>query len=165
MRIILRDTEGRILLLEDSDPGVPGTRWWMTPGGGVDPGESDVAAAVREAAEETGVALSPSDLAGPVATRLVLHGFSDHITEQTEVFFVATVGAFEVDVTGQTDEERITVLRHRWWDPADLAVTDDVVWPSRLLQMYECRDDPAAWPVDFGTEEESTVPITVTGPR
>ena len=37
----------------DTDPGVPGSRWWVTPGGGVDPGESEEEAAVRELAEET----------------------------------------------------------------------------------------------------------------
>ena len=44
-RVLLIDDRDRILLFADSDPGVPGSRWWITPGGGIDPGESDASAA------------------------------------------------------------------------------------------------------------------------
>ena len=44
--IVLADD--RVLLEQDTDPGLPGVHWWVTPGGGLDPGESFVAAGVRE---------------------------------------------------------------------------------------------------------------------
>lgn len=51
VRAVVRDEEGRILLVRHTY--LPG---WYLPGGGVDPGETVAAAAVREVAEETGVA-------------------------------------------------------------------------------------------------------------
>lgn len=37
-----------VLLLNDSDPGIPGSSWWVTPGGGIDAGENPAEAACRE---------------------------------------------------------------------------------------------------------------------
>ena len=53
IRVAVLDTDGRILLMQDSDPLLePPRRWWITPGGGVEVGESDPQTAVRELAEE-----------------------------------------------------------------------------------------------------------------
>ena len=38
VRVVVTDGS-HVLMLRDSDPGVPGLHWWITPGGGVDPGE------------------------------------------------------------------------------------------------------------------------------
>ena len=50
---------GREVLLQgDTDPGLPGSRFWQVPGGGIDPGESAGQAAARELAEETGYGIT-----------------------------------------------------------------------------------------------------------
>jgi 8-oxo-dGTP pyrophosphatase MutT (NUDIX family) len=159
VRVVLTDEAGRVLLFEDSDPGVPGARWWMTPGGGIDPGETQRGAAVRELEEETGLVVAADRLLGPVALRTAWHGYSDQIVEQAEWFFLVSVPAFVVDIAGHTEDEKETVLGHRWWDPADLAATADPVWPGDLAAIAALRDSPDVWPVDLGTVEESTVPI------
>ncbi len=159
VRVVLTDDAGRVLLFEDSDPGVPGSRWWMTPGGGIDPGETLAQTAVRELAEETGLVLTEERLVGPVAERLVRHGFSDQVVTQEEWFFLVDVPSFVVDIAGHTEDERATVLGHRWWEPAALAATGDPVWPADLAAIAALRDEPHRWPVDLGTVEESTVPI------
>ena len=46
VRVIVTDGSS-VLLLSDTDPGAPGTRWWVTPGGGIDPGEQPVHAAAN----------------------------------------------------------------------------------------------------------------------
>ena len=50
-RVVVTDLSS-VLLLADTDPGVPGSRWWVTPGGGIDAGEDDRTA--RREAQRTG---------------------------------------------------------------------------------------------------------------
>lgn len=65
-RLLVVDPAERMLLLRTHDPSEPATRqWWEVPGGGIEPGEDSVAAAVRELAEETGYVID-RDAVGPV---------------------------------------------------------------------------------------------------
>ncbi|WP_347351213.1 NUDIX domain-containing protein [Intrasporangium sp.] len=166
-RVLLVDDRARILLFSDSDPGLPGRRWWITPGGGVDPGESDTQAAVRELAEETGARVEEGSLLGPTLVRHVVHGYTDVVTDQHDVFYACWVPAFEVSDAGHTEEERLTMVNHRWWTWAEPAGTGEEVWPAELLSMWadaEARradaraGRPPRPPVDGGRAEESTVP-------
>jgi 8-oxo-dGTP pyrophosphatase MutT (NUDIX family) len=156
VRVILIDSD-RTLLFEDSDPGVPEARWWVTPGGGVDEGETDRQAGVREVAEETGCQLSESDLLGPIAVRHVVHGYSDQVLEQDESFYLAMVDPFEVDISAHTEDERITIKQYRWWSHDDLRHTGDWIWPHELVELWSLAGEPDRWPIDLGTQEESTV--------
>jgi 8-oxo-dGTP diphosphatase len=59
--VLLRDARGRVLMqLRDDFPEVAWGGWWTAFGGAVEPGETLRAAALREFAEETGVALDPA---------------------------------------------------------------------------------------------------------
>lgn len=155
--MLLTDDAGRTLLFEDSDPGLDDARWWVTPGGGIDPGETEVDAAIREVWEETGVRLQAEDLLGPMARRHVVHGYSDQVIEQDEAFYLARVGAVAVDVSAHTEEEKLTFLQFRWWSTEELRNTDDWVWPHELVELLHLVDEPDRWPVELGIQEESTV--------
>ncbi len=161
VRVIMIGPGERTLLFEDSDPGIEGSRWWVTPGGGIDPGETEAMAAVREVAEETGYVLAEDELIGPVARRQVVHGYSDQIISQDEAFYLARVRHFEVDISAHTEEEQLTLQQHRWWGRGELAETEAWIWPAELLTLWDAIDNEDAAPIELGEQEESTVPAEV----
>src|SRR4051812_21572658 len=56
VRLVVRDSEDRILLFHTQEITLPELGvWWELPGGGIDEGESYLEAAVRELREETGI--------------------------------------------------------------------------------------------------------------
>jgi|GEM_PF-348852 8-oxo-dGTP pyrophosphatase MutT (NUDIX family) len=159
-RVLVVDRQDRILLFCDTDPGVPDIRWWVTPGGGIDRGETERQAAVREIAEETGLQITEDALQGPIARREVHHGYSDQVLVQQETFFLIRVDAFEPDNSSFTEEEKVTMVENRWWTPAELAATDEWIWPKELLTLITQADRPSAAPLDLGlVTDESTVPV------
>lgn len=168
VRVLLVDDDGRVLLIEDSDLGLDPVRtWWSTPGGGVDPGETDVQTVVRELWEETGLRVTEEDVEGPLLRRRVLHGFSDKTVDQTEVFFRVRVPAFEADTSGHTEDERLTVVGLRWWDLDALDASGATVWPADLRDLLDLAADRPRWEagaVDGPDVEESTVPAASLRP-
>ena len=162
VRVLVLDEADRMLLFMDSDLGLdPVLHWWVTPGGGVDPGESDHEAAVRELWEETGLRVDEEEVTGPFFTRPVVHGYSDKVVDQLEVFLLVRVPAFEVDTAGHTEEEQLTVADIRWWTRQDLLATDDEVWPRDILDLWDLAHRPEEWldgPVRGEPVEESSVP-------
>jgi 8-oxo-dGTP pyrophosphatase MutT (NUDIX family) len=130
-RVLVVDRDAHVLLLRGVDPARPADApWWFTPGGGVDPGETDAEAARRELREETG--FRAGDLGEPVWRRVVDFDFIGRRYRQSEVFFLLEVDRFAVDTAGHSAIERAAVVGHRWWALAELAETSDTVYPSTL---------------------------------
>lgn len=135
-RLILLDEADRVLMVRGHDIDQPERHWWFTPGGGIDPGESAVAAVVRELREETGLVVAAADVVGPVATRSALFDFARQTVRQDEEFLLARIhrpGPLVTD--GWTDVERAFMDDVRWWDLPALAVLEETVYPEGFVHL------------------------------
>lgn len=135
-RLILLDEDERVLMMQGHDVDEPARRWWFTPGGGIDPGESGVDAAVRELFEETGLRVAPNDVVGPVATRSAVFDFHRQAVRQDEEFYVARIDRpGPVVRDGWTAVERAFMDDVRWWDLDDLAAVGIEVFPEGFVPL------------------------------
>jgi 8-oxo-dGTP pyrophosphatase MutT (NUDIX family) len=66
VRVVVLDAANHVLLLQTRDQGNPafGTSWEL-PGGGMEPGETYIEAAVRELREQTGIRVEPACVGKP----------------------------------------------------------------------------------------------------
>ncbi|MGV3742676.1 MAG: NUDIX hydrolase [Burkholderiaceae bacterium] len=135
-RLLVTDPFGRVLLFrfEHRHGALAGIRYWATPGGGLEPGETFAQAAVRELREETGIVLAD---AGPVIARrqLVLQISSgEHVLEEEQYFHIAASSDF-ISLDGWTASERESMMAFRWWTHAELEATHEQVSPDNLLEI------------------------------
>lgn len=133
-RILVFDRDNRILLFLTAAPDSTRVARWITPGGGVDPGESHAAAATRELFEETGLVVD--DLGAPVWAHdfTVEWDAADHDTGHAE-FYTTVVDAFEPSNLNWTDDEHVDVLEHRWWTLSELIGTTEPFEPAELISL------------------------------
>ncbi|PPK95959.1 ADP-ribose pyrophosphatase YjhB (NUDIX family) [Kineococcus xinjiangensis] len=137
-RVVVLDGASRVLLVRGGDPAVPGSRWWFTPGGGIAAGESPAEAAARELAEETGIAVAPAALTGPVLRRAPVFEWLGRSCRQEELFYLARLPSPpRLSRAGWTALERATLDDVRWWAAGELAVTADDVYPPSLAEHVE----------------------------
>jgi 8-oxo-dGTP pyrophosphatase MutT (NUDIX family) len=128
--------ERSVLLIQGCDPArlELGT-WWLTPGGGIETGESLEAAAAREVLEETGLALDSARFGPVVATRTAEFDFDGAHYRQREWFVAVAVERFEPGSGGWDAVEQRALLEHRWWTIEALEQTDELVYPNELASV------------------------------
>ncbi len=117
-RVVCLDDDGRVLLMRWQDP-AGGDLLWEPPGGGIEPGETPLAAARRELAEETG--FSPalvSSRSVPVARDLRWNG--RHLVG-TEQFFLARIPGVRPAPSraGLLPDEQESLLEYAWVSDLD----------------------------------------------
>ncbi len=131
-RVIVIDGTSSVLLFLIKDPQDPKPPLWITPGGGINPGETPGEAAAREIREETGAVVDPSELGVPVATCRGEWVFRGQPLYSVETFFAWHTDRFEPSTAGWEPLEHEVHAAWRWWTIDEIDTTNERVLPSRL---------------------------------
>ncbi|HEX6970334.1 MAG TPA: NUDIX domain-containing protein [Micromonosporaceae bacterium] len=134
-RVLLLDGADRVLLFRGWDPARPEHRYWFTPGGGLDEGESPATGAARELAEETGLRISPAQFGEPVWREVTEFPFDGRWYRQEQDYFLVRVPTWEVDTAGLNDLERGCIDIYRWWTIEELEGTAERFYPVELAGL------------------------------
>ncbi len=159
-RLVILDPADRVLLFQvegpvGRDPARPDRRlFWMTPGGGVEPGEDFLATAARELGEETGIRAPIGPVLAERRREVVLGGRSGKLVPGLvhERYFLVRAAVAAIDQSGWLDYERQDILDYRWWTLAELGATAELVVPKGLHGLLTLMADglpaePVAWTV------------------
>ncbi len=153
-RVVLIDDGDRVLLF---DTLLPYTRVWMTPGGGLKPGERPEDGAVRELWEETGVrGVRLSPCIWRVRFRFERAGF---VYDQDEYYFATRVAGDAVDDAHREVKERSEILEHRWWRLGEIRESTAAFRPRELAALLPSilADDFPDTPLIGGVEVSARV--------
>jgi 8-oxo-dGTP pyrophosphatase MutT (NUDIX family) len=145
-------TPAREILLVRFGVAALGRRFWITPGGGIEPGESERDAVAREIAEETGRAAA--EIGPAVWTRSVPISWAEPPFTQRETYFWVPTPRFEPSPEAiPTETERREIEAYRWWSLADLEASRERFAPRRIAELlralFEQGLPPA--PIDAGS--------------
>jgi deoxyinosine 3'endonuclease (endonuclease V)/8-oxo-dGTP pyrophosphatase MutT (NUDIX family) len=135
VRLVVLDASGRLLLFHTRDPHHPelGT-WWELPGGGIDHGETYREAAIRELREETGIAVTASQLGSPRWRRRASFRHRGTRRLQDEVVVAVRLDGPGPDVDGseRLDYEQEDYFDFRWWPVDEVVGSQERFYPGRL---------------------------------
>lgn len=144
-RVLLIGPGQRLLLLH-AEHASTGQRFWLTPGGGLEPSETFEEAARRELHEETG--LHVEDIGPWVWTRRHRYPWAGRMCDQYERFFVATT---REDTVAPLKRDTY-VIGHQWWSLPDLRASAAHFAPQKLVDLSEAlfRGEYPSSPIDCG---------------
>jgi 8-oxo-dGTP pyrophosphatase MutT (NUDIX family) len=149
VRALIVDSSSRVLLFRADLPDRP--PWWYAPGGGVEAGETDEQALIREVAEETGLVVDVASLGRPVWTRDYMFRWKERDERHLERFFVVGVGEPAVDISGLDSDEASVVGEYRWWALDDIASSNELFSPARFADLIApvLEGSPSRTPVEI----------------
>jgi TDG/mug DNA glycosylase family protein len=147
VRALVVDGDERVLLMRFENQATREV-WWATPGGGVEPGEDELATLRRELLEEAG--LDGVEVGPIVWRREHVYPWQRRLLRQAEVFHLVRVERHEAVPTIDLVPEGIS--GHRWWTLDELAATDERISPRALATGVRAllRGGLPAGPLDVG---------------
>ena len=128
---------GRVVLIDDLDRVLlfwwDALKIWITPGGGLHPGETYEEGALRELREETGL-VAPA--LGPwVWSREHVFRWNGRLFDARERFFLLRAPRFQVSTENMDPSELEEAYLHRWWTVGELADSSETFAPRRIADL------------------------------
>jgi 8-oxo-dGTP pyrophosphatase MutT (NUDIX family) len=135
VRLVVLDSAGKVLLFHTHDPTYPELgEWWELPGGGIEPGEAHVEAAIRELHEETGIVATEAQVGEPTWRRQATFRYRGERRLQHEVVVTVRLSAESPSVDGalRMGHEDEDYFADRWWHVTDIVESTERFYPGRL---------------------------------
>ena len=126
---------------------------WITPGGGIGPGESHHQALQRELREELGPNARNLTLGPHIWTREGTYDWSGVTRAEREYFYLVRADKFVADSSGNpVPGERELMAEIRWWPAPELPRESGLFAPMRLGTLVAdlIQNGVPAQPIDTG---------------
>jgi 8-oxo-dGTP pyrophosphatase MutT (NUDIX family) len=120
VRAVFVDANGAVFLMRIIEPRSRQS-WWITPGGGIEPGETPLAALRRETGEELGVDLARIGTPKAVWHRRVAFSWDGGEFSQHETFYLIPCDRFDPPRCEDGDgQDSFVAGEPRWWTTIEL---------------------------------------------
>lgn len=128
--LLVRDSDDRVLLMKARLPDRK-LYLWITPGGGIEAGETPDESLIREVHEETGLEIDGHH--GLVWQRRHQFTFRGRQYDQHEDFYLVRTSPFEpTHLQNPALHEQETFERFHWWSVAEIERSDETFVPGRF---------------------------------
>jgi 8-oxo-dGTP diphosphatase len=137
---MLFEESGDVLLVRFVVPRVDGEfMFWALPGGEIEEGETELAAAVREVKEELGLEV---EVVGPVYCDRNQFLHQGEMQDNTDFLFWAKCRREEPQLMGVTADEREIMREIRWWSAGEITKSRERIFPENLAERVREQSGP-----------------------